>query len=80
MFYMELERSSYMDERKKLLFIINPVSGKNRSKGQILNALDQFSKHDLFVETYITQAPMDAYDYILKYAENYDIVAISGGD
>lgn len=40
MFYMELERSSYMDERKKLLFIINPVSGKNRSKGQILNALD----------------------------------------
>ena len=47
-----------MNERKKLLFIINPVSGKNRSKGQILNALDQFSKHDLFVETYITQAPL----------------------
>lgn len=23
---------------------------------------------------------MDAYDYILKYAENYDIVVISGGD
>ena len=61
-----------MNERKKLLFIINPVSGKNRSNGQILNVLDQFSKHELFVETYITQAPMDAYDYILKYAENYD--------
>ena len=76
---MELERSSYMDERKKVLFIVNPVSGKNRSKGQFLNALDQFSKHDLFVETYITQAPMDAYDYLLKYAENYDIVVISGG-
>ena len=43
---MELERSSYMDERKKVLFIVNPVSGKNRSKGQLLNALDQFSKRD----------------------------------
>lgn len=69
-----------MENRKKLLFVINPVSGKKHFKEQILDALNEFSKHGFFVETYITQATMDAYDYILKYGENYDLVVISGGD
>ena len=69
-----------MDTRKRMLFVINPVSGKKNSKNQILDVLNEFSKHGYFVETYITQAANDAYEYLLRYAKNYDVVAISGGD
>lgn len=66
--------------RKNLLFIINPVSGRRHSKGQLLEALNQFSKHDFRVEVYITQKAQDAYFYTLEHAKEFDLVVVSGGD
>lgn len=65
---------------KKLLFIMNPVSGKRGSKSGFIYALNEFSKHGYQVEVYITQARRDAYTYALNHGSNYDIVAVSGGD
>lgn len=66
--------------RQKLLFIINPVSGKKNSKFQLIDALNEFSKQNIQVEIYTTQAKQDAYEHVLKYGEQFDKIVVSGGD
>ena len=40
---------------KRLLFIINPCSGKGRIRNKLLSVLDIFAKRGYRVETYVTQ-------------------------
>lgn len=65
---------------KKLLFIINPNSGKRSSKANLIDALNIFSKNGYQVEVYCTQAQNDCFEKICKQGSKYDIVVVSGGD
>ena len=46
-------------ERKKVLLLINPNSGKKNSKGQLLDALNVFSSQNYQMEIYLSQKRMD---------------------
>lgn len=65
---------------KKLLFVINPKSGRKGSKKNLIDALEVFSKNNYFVEVYITKGKLDAYHYIKENGAKYDVVAVCGGD
>lgn len=42
-------------ERKKVLLLINPNSGKKNSKDQLLDVLNEFSFHNYQMEVYVSQ-------------------------
>jgi len=66
--------------KKKLMFIINPNSGKGAIKTAIFDILSVFSAAGYAVTTYITQKGGDACDFAKLYAKDYDVVVCSGGD
>ncbi len=65
---------------KKVLFIVNPKSGKGTIKGQLLDILDLFCKADMEVTVYITQKAMDACRVTEEQGGDYDLLVCSGGD
>ena len=65
---------------KKLLFVINPNSGKKGTKAGLIDALNIFSAAQYQVEEYCTQKENDCYEYLLKKGAKYNIVVVSGGD
>lgn len=66
--------------RKKVLVLINPNSGKKNSKESVLDALNVFSANNYQMEIYLSQKPMDATRYIEENGERFDVVAVFGGD
>ena len=46
-------------DRKKVLLLINPNSGKKNSKGQLLDVLNEFASHNYQMEVYVSQKQMD---------------------
>lgn len=67
-------------EKKKLLFVFNPKSGKGQIKNRLLDILDTFVKSGYEVVAHPTQAKDDARLMIEKHARNYDLIVCSGGD
>ena len=67
-------------ERKKLLFIFNPFSGKGQIKNKLLEIVDQFVKSGFEVTIHPTQHPRDAIEVIAEYTEEYERSVCSGGD
>ena len=66
--------------RKKVLVLINPNSGKKNSKESVLDALNVFSANNYQMEIYLLQKPMDVTRYIEENGERFDVVAVFGGD
>lgn len=66
--------------RKKVLLLINPNSGKKNSKGQLLDVLNEFASHNYQMEVYVSQKQMDICHYIEARGEEFDVVAVFGGD
>ena len=66
--------------RKKVLVLINPNSGKKNSKEYVLDALNVFSANNYQMEIYLSQKPMDVTRYIEENGERFDAVAVFGGD
>ena len=66
--------------RKKVLLLINPNSGKKNSKGQLLDVLNEFASHNYQMEVYVSQKQMDICHYIEEHGEDFDVVAVFGGD
>lgn len=66
--------------RKKVLVLINPNSGKKNSKESVLDALNVFSANNYQMEIYLSQKPMDVTSYIEENGERFDVVAVFGGD
>ena len=66
--------------RKRVLVLINPNSGKKNSKEYVLDALNVFSAKNYQMEIYLSQKPMDVTRYIEENGERFDVVAIFGGD
>ena len=67
-------------EKKKLLFVFNPLSGKGKIKNKLLEIVDIFVKNGYEVNIHPTQHPQDARDVVAEKAESYDLVVCSGGD
>ncbi len=65
---------------KKLLFVVNPVSGKGAVKNKLLEMIDVFSKENWEINIHLTQGQNDAYEIIKKSGQSFDLVVISGGD
>ncbi|MCR5415692.1 MAG: YegS/Rv2252/BmrU family lipid kinase [Pseudobutyrivibrio sp.] len=65
---------------KRLLFIINPRSGKGQIKEHLADILDTMIKAGYEVTVHITQSQGDATDQVIKEAENFDRIVCSGGD
>lgn len=67
-------------DKKKLLFIFNPKSGKGQIRNQLLAIVDTFVKSGYEVTIYPTQAKADAVRKVAEAADEYDLVVCSGGD
>ena len=65
---------------KRLLFIINPRSGKGQIKEYLTDILDVMIKAGYHVSVHVTQAGGDATTQTIEQAENFDRIVCSGGD
>ncbi|MCH5211973.1 MAG: YegS/Rv2252/BmrU family lipid kinase [Oscillospiraceae bacterium] len=65
---------------KKILFIFNPHSGKGRIKTFLFDIVDIFTKADFEVTVYPTQNPGDCTERVSRLDDDFDIIAVSGGD
>jgi len=65
---------------KKLLFIYNPISGKEALKGKLYTIVDRFTKEGWLVTAYPTQCKGDATRAARELGAGYDRVVCSGGD
>ncbi|MGN0348952.1 MAG: diacylglycerol/lipid kinase family protein [Roseburia sp.] len=66
--------------KKKVLFVLNPCSGKARIKNYLLDIVDTMVKAAYEVTIYPTQKQGDAMEKIQEAAGEYDLVVCSGGD
>jgi len=67
-------------ENGKILFIVNPKSGRGQIKNHLLEILNLFSGAGYEVEVYVTQAAMDARNMVLAKGSGMDLIVCSGGD
>ncbi len=65
---------------KRMLFIVNPRSGREQIKTRLLEILDLFSREGWQVQVHITQSPKDATAIAEKYGGEHELVVCSGGD
>ena len=65
---------------KKVLFIVNPKSGKGNIKNHLLEIIDIFVKSDFQINLYTTQCEQDAIRIVRDLVEEFDLVICSGGD
>ena len=65
---------------KDMLFLINPRSGREQIKSQLLEILDVFSKAGYLPRVHITQGPEDAGRLASEFGETMDLIVCSGGD
>lgn len=66
--------------KKRMLFVFNPKAGKGKIKTYLLDIVDVFNKSDYEVIIHATQAPKDAYEKAMAYADQVDLIVCSGGD
>ena len=65
---------------KRLLFIINPRSGKGQIKEHLADILDLMIKAGYLVSVHVTQAGGDATKQTIERAKDFDRIICSGGD
>ncbi|MBO5109886.1 MAG: YegS/Rv2252/BmrU family lipid kinase [Clostridia bacterium] len=64
----------------KLLFIVNPVSGRAKAKTVLFDILSVFASRDFVPTVHITRRQGDARLVTAKWASEYDRVVCCGGD
>ena len=67
-------------DMKKLLFIVNPRSGRTKSRAPLFDAAAQFSKAGYLVNIHMTEGSGDATRTAAELGSQYDLVVCSGGD
>lgn len=65
---------------KKLLFIINAVSGKRALEDSLMNVVEIFSKADYDVNIYLTKSEEDMIAQVKERGASYDLIVCCGGD
>lgn len=65
---------------KKVLFVINPKSGKGAIRSKLMQVLDIFTKAEFDTTVYISQAEGDARRKVREDSAGYELIVCSGGD
>ena len=65
---------------KKMLFIYNPMAGKEQIKNKLSEIIQIFCKEGFEVTIFATRGREDATKIIEKKGERYDYIVCSGGD
>ena len=65
---------------KKMLFVYNPMAGKEQIRNKLSDIIQIFCKAEFEVTIIATQGKGDATQIIEQKGENYDYVVCSGGD
>lgn len=65
---------------KKMLFIVNPKSGREQIRSKLLEVLDLFSAAGYEIQIHITQRQKDAAEAAAQWGQEKDLVVCSGGD
>jgi len=65
---------------KKLLFIVNPVSGRKTIGEHMISILNLFSHEKFEVTVLVTQKPRHAVEYVKENGGDYDRIVCAGGD
>lgn len=66
--------------KKKLLLMFNPSSGKSMIRQQLWQVVDIFVKGGCDVTVYPTQRRLDAHDVVIERGADFDVVCVCGGD
>ena len=69
-----------MENRRKLLFVVNAHAGKEAIRSQMVRVLDIFVKSGWVPTVYISQHAGELPALVRKWAADYDLVVCSGGD
>ncbi len=67
-------------ERKKLLFIYNPVAGKELLRPKLSEVIETFMKEDYLVTIFATRREHEATELVTELSAAYDRIVCSGGD
>ncbi len=67
-------------DRKRLLFVMNPVAGRVTLKPFLQEVLRTFTLNGYLPTVYETEARGDATDFVKANAAGYDLVVCAGGD
>jgi len=65
---------------KKMLFIYNPMAGKEQIRNKLSDIIQILSGADFNITIYATRGKEDATNYIKTYGGQFDYVVCSGGD
>lgn len=65
---------------KKLLFIVNPRAGRNKSHGPLFDAAAVYSEAGYLVSIRLTRRRGDATRFAERFGADYDLVVCHGGD
>lgn len=66
--------------RKKMLFVYNPMAGKEQIKNKLSDIIQVFCEADFLVTLMATRKKDDAKNAVIEYGAQYDYVVCSGGD
>ena len=69
-----------MARQRKLLFVVNPVAGRAKSRAPLYDALARFSEAGFLLSIHNTTGPGDAAATVLRDGADYDVVVAVGGD
>lgn len=69
-----------MEEKKKLYFIYNPHSGREKIRTKLFHILQIFSDAGYELTVHPTREEKDAVKQIAELSDDYDLVVCSGGD
>lgn len=65
---------------KKMLLVVNPVSGKKLAKQYMMRMINRFDQAGYNVTACCTQINKNAYDIVVNRGREFDIVVCCGGD
>lgn len=74
------QRIPSLSELKKLMLVINPVSGKRAASRNLSDIIRIFSSHGYAVTVFPTAKPGDATEFVINYSDGFDLVVCIGGD
>lgn len=69
-----------MDKKKKALLIVNPCSGRNKSRAGTFEIVDRFSNSDYEFSVHTTTCQGDATNIVKRELKDNDLVVCCGGD
>lgn len=69
-----------MSKKRKVLLIVNPCAGRNKSRAGTFDIVDKFSKENYEFDIKTTTCPGDATNIVKEHIGDNDMVVCCGGD